>query len=165
MARHLSYVTQIVIFTNSCSFMIRWRNYQSLDEIDFGSYVKVEMKALPSSTSAIVIKLFRTRCFNFYLELMKQLYKRFPFERREIQLLEEVGFVEPINLKSIKSIALTADFFNLNIRVVDAEYRQFRREFKDTTQSDPTEFWGKVRSLKKEDGSLEYQNVLNTLWI
>lgn len=96
---------------------------------------------------------FLRTCLNFYVELMKQINARFPFNELDIRMLKEVSFIDPTTLSSVKSIATSSNFFQINILQVDQEFRQFRLQFKDDTTKDIDEFWKKVKSYKKSDGS------------
>jgi len=135
-------------------------NFVDLFKIDLGAAANSELSLINRGRWESNLKVFLTNCLNFYVELMNEIYKRFPFNKPEAQFLKEASFIDPVNLRDMRSIFVIPKFFNMNITEVDHEYRTLRRRFKDSIETDVDEFWAKVRTMRKGDGSYEFPKLL-----
>lgn len=130
--------------------------FVDLKKIDVGPLAKNELATLSRNIQQEEVINFRKTVQLFYVELLKNIYKRFPFHEKQIQMLQETAFIDPQELKTIKSISVLAEVFEMDIHLTDIEYRKFRRQYKDTTVTDIQQFWQNVR----RDFPKEYANIL-----
>lgn len=83
--------------------------------------VALEKNNLISKTAR---EQFRTNCLNFYIECSHQIYKRFPFNTANVQLLKLLSFLDPNKIKDIPSIAIVSSklhTLNLDLNAIDRE--------------------------------------------
>lgn len=111
---------------------------------------------------------FFTNCRNFLIELVDQIYTRFPFHENFIKGLNYVSFVDPINIKTIESIApaysyLCQHFENMDVITLDREYRELKLIMKDNRLTSVQEFWKKVSMLRTGNNCLKFPNVLKVV--
>lgn len=107
-----------------------------------------------------MIQNLRTNCLNFYIELFKQTYKRFPFHKPEIQLLEEMAFVDLVYISVVTDIYLIAQEFNFDIADVYIECRMLKTKFRGNTERDFDKFWNTVRECKDANDEPLFLNLL-----
>lgn len=135
-------------------------NFVKLDKVDLGPRVNAEIRLL--NIAPALVTAFRTKCLNFLTELARQIYSRFPFRKSEIDILQYTSFIVPSNIIDVKSISPLVSFLGLDIVKIDAEYKNFRRHFKnDVTIDDPDRFWNKVRNCKTGNDELMYPHILD----
>lgn len=106
--------------------------------MDLGPRVNAELRNINSPPAEV--KVFRTKCLNFLTKLRNQIYQRFPFRSAEIDILQYVSFVDPINLVDIKSISSLSSFLGLDVVEVDRQYKDFRMFKTDPSIDDPESF-------------------------
>lgn len=96
---------------------------------------------------------FRTNCLNCYVECSHQIYKRFPFNAANVQLLKLLSFLNPNKIKDIPSIATVSSKFhtlNVDLNAIDREWRQLRNEDLNFN-NDVLEFRKTVKNIKIND--------------
>lgn len=59
-------------------------NFVAPEKMDLGPMVKLKLSRMVSRHSPAAIRNFQTNCLNFLVELMKQIYQRFPFDKPEV---------------------------------------------------------------------------------
>jgi hypothetical protein len=141
-------------------------NWEPLLQVDIGPSAKADLYALNANLRDQ--EAFRDTCRNFLITVAKEVYTRFPFKDPHVKFLENVKFVNPLNLKETRDISIAASFFGLDVEEADREWKCLRRRFKDFS-SEPnqnvaslvTSFWSKVQSLVHGDGSLEYPILID----
>lgn len=110
-------------------------NYLPCEKIPFGPKARTitrnfcEGKIKPNELNDL-----QKRIQNVYIELARQIRRRFSFSDSEMDVLQYCGFVEPANLKTISSIAPLCSFFKKDcqdIVGIDNEYKLFRNTYKD----------------------------------
>ncbi|CAH1969775.1 unnamed protein product [Acanthoscelides obtectus] len=142
-------------------------NFLSIDEIYWDPKAAAELTK--HGLKETVRNNIKTKCLNFYIEAVDQLYKRFPFNSRETKILQLLTILSPPNIKTTESIALLAFLFpNLvnDINTLDREFRHLKFSNFDFSL-DETEFWKEVRNAKRGDNSLifpELANFVNVLF-
>lgn len=107
--------------------------------------------------------IFLTKCLDFYVEGVHQLYKRFPLKSSYVQTLKNLQFMDPTNMNNIISIAPAAMNFvsklNIDLNEIDMEWRMLRNTSIETNNNDIVKFWGDVNKLTKGDGTELYPNI------
>lgn len=139
----------IIISIKHLSLELEYKNPQysvSLKDVDFGAYVNAELPYLAASYGAGVVDIFRNNCLNFLVELSEQMYTRFPFNDPTVVILKELRFIDPHELKYMKSIAPVAQFCNLDVIATDMEFKLLKNMVKDWTITDEHEFWLRVEN-------------------
>lgn len=79
-----------------------------------------------------------------------QIYKRFPFNTANVQLLKLLSILKPNKIKNIPSIAIVSSklhTLNLDLNAIDREWRQLRNENLNFN-NDVLEFWKTVKNIK-----------------
>lgn len=109
------------------------------------------------------LKPFFNNCLTFYIELMEQIFQRFPFGSDDVDALRRLSFIDPKNISNTESLAPVAAYFSerLSIDVVDLEnefqYLKNCQEF-DFNKS-PTKFWFDVKKAERADKSPMFPNL------
>jgi len=91
-------------------------NFKSNDDIYFGPQVAAAFSNnILNSRDKIV---FQTKCLEFYIELAKQIYTRFPFNSKEMKILKAMSFLDPKNIGNVASLGprYISAFQSFNIR-------------------------------------------------
>lgn len=92
-----------------------------------------------------------------------QIYKRFPFNTANVQLLKLLSILKPNKIKNIPSIAIVSSklhTLNLDLNAIDREWRQLRNENLNFN-NDVLEFWKTVKNIKVNDD--ETYKLINSL--
>lgn len=76
-------------------------NFLPIDDVYLGP--KVAISLTQNFLNADKISSFRTNCLNFYVTCAFEMYKRFPFNSKEITALKHLSFLDPKNLGKIPS--------------------------------------------------------------
>ena len=120
-----------------------------------------EEKTVPAQA----VQVFRQRCQTFLIEAVTQTSKRFPFDNEVFQNLK---VLDPLTVKSksVTSLApLLTSFPSLvtdqTIQDIDTEWRLLRNSDMLRCDDDlpPTQFWVKVRDMKRGDNELIYPHL------
>lgn len=138
-------------------------NYKSNDDIYCGPKVALAFtKNVLSSKDKVE---FQTKCLEFFVELAKQMFSRFPFNSKDVLILKDLSFLNPDNIKNVESLGSIAHhFIHLisDINVLDREWRIFK--MRDLVPYDSSkgiiEFWKVNLSVNKGDDQLLFP-VLN----
>nr|CAI5832605.1 unnamed protein product [Callosobruchus analis] len=145
------------------------QNFLPIDDIYLGPKVAAEFTK--HNISQTVKNNIKTKCLFFYIEAVSQIYKRFPFNSREIKILELLTVMSPSNIHKTESIVpLGLMFPNMvnDINALDREIRELKFANFDFSL-DEIEFWKEVCNFKKGDNSLVFPelsrfiNILFTL--
>lgn len=142
--------------------------FMKIEDIYLGS--KIAGKFSTNQFSELQKNDFRKRCLEFYIELMTQLFKRFPVNSSLCQDLKLLEFIYPPNIKKIQSLGPVYNsviFKNYidNVNDLDREWRLLRNneQLNDFENFGDTEnvaiFWKKVIKTKRGDGSLCFPNL------
>ncbi|XP_036142243.1 uncharacterized protein LOC118645406 [Monomorium pharaonis] len=78
------------------------QNYLSLDEIYLGGEVTAVLIDNSCNINAESLVVFKTNCLHFYIEVLNQINKRFPFDSEFYKGLKELGFLNPANISGTK---------------------------------------------------------------
>jgi len=54
---------------------------------------------------------FKMNCLNFYIELARQFYLRFPFNSNEVLTLKYLSFLNPKEISNVESLGPVAENF------------------------------------------------------
>lgn len=151
--------------------------WEPLRNVDFGPYVLKEFPKLRQEAVAAdedikksqnklpdkhqphrlkdldedIIK-FQKTCRQFLITLASQIYKRFPFREKPIQMLKYISFLDPILLKEFRSISCIAEFFKMDIEEAHRDFKELKRTFIHNTETDFIKFWKKVRIVASLSG-------------
>ncbi|XP_065213012.1 uncharacterized protein LOC135840413 [Planococcus citri] len=122
-------------------------NWENLRNIELGPVVESCLKSLPTNTDHDDILKFRGVCRDFMIELASQIYQRFPFNESEVQLLEEISYLEPENICSARSIYRISNAFQMNAVAVHQEFVNLKVFYRSLANRnlDLNAFWGRVR--------------------
>lgn len=100
-------------------------------------------------------KQFRLNCLSFYTEAAHQIFKRFPFNSKEVEILKLVSFIDPKNIESTETIGHLGSMFPRSItdsNILDREFRALKTsEFDFSLEA--VQFWKSVCTSKKGDGT------------
>lgn len=116
-------------------------NYVQLDKLYLGP--KVAVAIADNKLDQSTLHSFRLNCLNVYIEAASQIYKRFHFQSEEIQILKELEFLNPKNIRKIESIGFLATKLLRNftdINSLDREFRQLKTSDTDFEMQD-IQFW------------------------
>jgi len=116
-----------------------------LRNVDLGPTVTADLACLESKVERTSIDTFRQTCRLFYITLCDQINERFPFQKREVRMLKNLGFLSPGNFSDIKSISDVASFFSREYVEIDLEYKRLRRSHLHDSPSEIEQFWMKVK--------------------
>lgn len=141
------------------------RLYKDINDIYLGAKVDMFLKN-PSEVGKISsadLHNFKVRCLDFYVEMCKQLKKRFDFSNKHLQF---AGLFKPTTVLSGKIISIS-EFAYLfpNIKVdpdlVNSEW-QLISEYKELKEKDLdlNNFWATVAKTKNELGELMFPNLM-----
>lgn len=136
-------------------------NFLPTNEIYAGPYVAAYLETNPNLTPT-KLNMFYTNVRNFYIELLQQIFKRFPFEG-SAKAFKQFAFLDPQALKSFKSLAPAAVYVypEANLQELDTEFRLLlNNESLDFEEKDTIKFWKDVSRLKRVDGSLLYPHII-----
>lgn len=101
---------------------------------------------------------------NFYVELVRHFYLKFPFNSEEVLTLKYLSFLNPKQISLVGSLGPAAEYLNIlvdNINKLDREWRMFRaKDFEDLNNcSNVIEFWKDNLSSVRGDGYLLYPQL------
>lgn len=68
---------------------------------------------------------FQTKCLEFYIELVKQIFSRFPFNSKEVLILKDLSFLNPENINNVESLGSIAQHFTHFIKDINALDREW----------------------------------------
>lgn len=101
-------------------------NFKPNEDIYFGPKVAA---ALSNNVLNAIDKIFfQTKCLEFYIELAKQIFTRFPFNSNEMKILKGMSFLDPKNVGNVESLGPIAQHFNNlipDVNSLDREWRLF----------------------------------------
>jgi len=109
---------------------LQYRNpvsFKPNEDIYFGP--KVAAALSNSILNAIDKMFFQTKCLEYYIELTKQIFTRFPFNSNEIKILKGMSFLDPKNVGKVDSLGPISQHSNHSIPDVnslDREWRMFK---------------------------------------
>ena len=140
-------------------------NHCSLDELYLGAQVFAQLTETNMSEENTI--KFKKHCLNFYIELVTQIYKRFDFKNKPLQLLATIG-PDVVASKRTRSITeLCMCFPNLiaaaDLQLADNEWREIR--FLDFASLFPNEnfdlidielFWKVILNQRRADSSVAF---------
>lgn len=135
-------------------------NFLPNDKIYFGP--KVAISLTQNVIDADQISSFCTNCLNFYVTCAFEMFKRFPFNSREIIALKQLSFLDPKNIEkfpSLGNISLHFPKFFTDIYALDIEWRMLKASNDIDISLNVFEFWKKHLSLTKGDDSLLYPEL------
>lgn len=138
-------------------------NWEPLRKIYLGPVVSAELGNLPASIPVRDIDGFRAKCRSCLIVLAQQIELRFPFKSSHVKLLREIGFVDPIVLKTTRDISIVANFFGHDLESVHQEFRQLKSMFRaELRKEDITteHFWNLVKNVTDKNGNSEFDLIL-----
>lgn len=102
------------------------RNFLNLENMYFGP--KLASKLAGGDFPENIKKELMKRCLDFYIELLNQICKRFPFKSEFVKGLKLLDFIVPSNLKKIQSLGPLSNYFKkltneVDINELDCEWR------------------------------------------
>lgn len=103
---------------------------------------------------------FQTKCLEFYIELTKQIYTRFPFNSNEMKILKEMSFLDPKNVGNVESLGPISQHFNHlipDVNSLDRDWRMFKSKELSVPYSKGqaiNDFWISNLSVTKGDDEL-----------
>lgn len=169
----LSYYIKPNYLSNTEINKLQFRNpdhYLPLNDIYLGPKIAAAFTENQLLLSESDKREFRLRCLNFYVEAASQIYKRFPFNSRNVQILKLINLIDPVNIPQTASIGpLAAMFPNMGIDInqLDREFRLLKCSDTFDTSLELKEFWRQVCNSKRgDDESLafpELSKFINTL--
>jgi hypothetical protein len=136
------------------------RNWEPLNAVDIGPTAKSGLLSLASAT-ARDRELFIDRCRQFLIALADGIYSRFPFSSPQIQLLKNLNWIEPKEIKNTKNITPVAHFFGVDVEDAYREFKLLKVTFKDNSELDLRKFWEKVAQSVNGDSSLQFPLLIN----
>lgn len=122
-------------------------NFLPLDDMYVGGYCMalLSKNLIPNKNEFLNI------CLSFYIECCHQLYKRFPFNSPHVQMLKNLSFVEPKNIKNIVTISPVAIHFKhklpMDLNNLDRQWRLMQNTNLDYDMP-MMDFWQCVKSIK-----------------
>lgn len=139
--------------------------FVNLENLDLGVKVDAALTILSNDPrNATRVKLFRTKCLNFLIELAKQIYLRFPFADDHIRGQKHLNFLDPKHINEVKSLGSFTAYFSKYIKFdeedAEREYKDFCIHFKDNIIMDQLKFWAKVESTRNASGDPLFPNML-----
>lgn len=135
------------------------QHFLPLEKIYLGPKVLEEMSK--NVLTENVKNNFRLKCLDFYIEAISQIWKRFPFNSREVQILKLLTILHPSNISSTESIGpLASRFPNMvtDVNTLDREFRYLKYSGCDFSLGE-IEFWRNICNIEKGDGSLVYPEL------
>lgn len=135
------------------------RKYMPIEQWYLGAKVGASLATMTIDPESV--KHFKLRCLEFYIEAIKQLLQRFPFEG-EMALLKKMEFIDPgvVIDRKVKTIAdIIALFPNLvpqeKVQLVDTEWRFLRNtEIRANRNESAENFWKIVSNMENGDGKM-----------
>lgn len=132
--------------------------YVTLENVYLGR--KIHDKFRTNQFTEAIKTEFRIKCLEFYIELVTQIYKRFPFQSEYVNALKSFTFLNPRNIRKINSLR---DVLNCNIfrnfvnhdMDIDMEWRYLRNsdQIAQLFELNPIAFWQEIGRIKKGDDS------------
>lgn len=157
----LSYYIKPSLLSNIDISTLQYRdpdNFVSDDLLYLGPKVAISLEK--QTLNQDDLKTFKMNCLNFYIELARQFYLRFPFNCNDVLTLKYLSFVNPKEILNVESLGPAANnFITLvgNINELDREWRMFKaKDFGDLNNCNVIEFWKVNLSTVRGDGYLQY---------
>lgn len=144
------------------------RLYKILEDLDLGPKIAESFSTNYFSESEK--RDFRITCLNFYIDLVSQIFKRFPFHSDFVNAVKLMNFLHPPNIRKINSLGhlLNSNMFRFvisNINDLEKEWRFLRNDdsIAQLFELGTMEFWKEIGKIKKGDDSLAFPNVIKLI--
>lgn len=148
--------------------MIDYKNprlFLPLEELYLGPIIHAEFSTNTFPNS--VQNDFKVQCLKFYIELIDQIYKRFPFPSDFVNGIKLIHFIRPPNISKIISLGnlLNSNMlkhFISDIYALDREWRLLRNNdcIIPLLERSAIDFWKKIGTIKNGDNSPAFPNLI-----
>lgn len=138
-------------------------NYVLLDDLYCGANVENFLKNNQNQTDPIEIKNFKLRVLEYYIELAKQIKKRFNFEDDILKFASKFS-PRSVLTGEYNTISQVQDLFpylTIDIEKLDFEYRLISEmnELKKYDDNDMVQFWSCIANINSELNEKMFPNV------
>jgi hypothetical protein len=133
--------------------------FRSDPDLYVGPKALMSLEKVRNTISASEKKAFLNGCRMFYIELIAQIFQRFPFNEDDVHALKMLSFMNPANIKDIETIAPAAAYFQDRIKVdveeLENEFRHLQNSTAFNFNDEPLKFWLNIaRAIRGDNSSM-----------